>query len=170
MELEDSKNALFADPNAYIQRVKDQKQTKKIVFSEPYENVPNYYINNGFKKGQCDCVKTPKKDCECNKKDDKKSNCKNSFLSGLNIQSLMPLITMFSGGKGVDITKILSTFSAQNNGNNSLNTNPLLNAFSRPDLLKNISQIFVNKNQKTEDNQSKPKSTDCVINNFSRVE
>ena len=31
MELEDSKNALFADPNAYIQKVKDQKQTKKIV-------------------------------------------------------------------------------------------------------------------------------------------
>ena len=115
-------------------------------------------------------MKMPKKDCECNKKNEQKSSIKGNFFSGFNMQSLMPLISMFSGGKGLDITKILNTFSAQGNSNNSLNVNPLLNAFSSSDLLKNITQIFSSKKTKTDNNQSKPKSTDCIINNFSRVE
>ena len=169
MELEDSRNAIFSDPNAYIQRVDKPNKTKKIVFSEPYENVPNFYINNNFQKGECNCVKTPKKDCECDKKNEQKSNIKSNFFSGLNMQSLMPLISMFSGGKGLDMAKILSVFSAQNNSKN-INTDPLFGAFSNPDLLKNITQMFTNKKTKTDNIQSKPKSSDCIINNFSRVE
>ena len=58
MNLEDSRNALYCDPNAYIQKVKkiDKCEPRKVVFQEPYETLPNFYINNNFTKHNCDCV------------------------------------------------------------------------------------------------------------------
>ena len=59
MEFGDSRNALFTEPNAYIQKFKadcKNKEIKKIVFQEPYETLPNFYINNTFTKHNCDCV------------------------------------------------------------------------------------------------------------------
>lgn len=60
MEFEDSRLALFPEPNAYIQKFdKDckEKNIKKVVFQEPYETLPNFYINNNFTKHGCDCIK-----------------------------------------------------------------------------------------------------------------
>ena len=59
MEFGDSRNALFTEPNAYIQKFNadcKEKEIKKIVFQEPYETLPNFYINNNFIKHKCDCV------------------------------------------------------------------------------------------------------------------
>ena len=51
MEFEDNKNAMFCDPNAYIQNFNNnKKETRKVVFQEPYECLPSRYINNNFKK------------------------------------------------------------------------------------------------------------------------
>ena len=51
MENEDSRNALFCDPNAYIQNFKNnKKQTEKVVFQQPYEHMSNFYIDNEFSK------------------------------------------------------------------------------------------------------------------------
>ena len=78
MEFEDSRLALFPEPNAYIQKFnKDckEKGIKKVVFQEPYETLPNFYINNNFTKHGCDCVakhnnhsnsKYANFDCNCN--------------------------------------------------------------------------------------------------------
>ncbi|MBR1987597.1 MAG: hypothetical protein IKA36_01015, partial [Clostridia bacterium] len=60
MEYGDSKEALFVEPNAYIQNFSKEKTgTKKVVFSEPYETMPNYYINNNFHKKQCEYREKP---------------------------------------------------------------------------------------------------------------
>ena len=66
MDFEDNLNSLYCDPNAYIQRFEKEEKAKKIVFQEPYECLPNFYINNDFKKHDCDCVKRNAKDCNCN--------------------------------------------------------------------------------------------------------
>lgn len=77
MEFEDSRNALFCDPNAYIQKIekRDKCEPRKVVFQEPYDNLPNFYINNNFKKGDCNCISDNSKnhnsnsnnhDCNCN--------------------------------------------------------------------------------------------------------
>ena len=52
--MEDSRFALFSEPNAYIQRFDNRKQEKKefdikkVVFQEPYEVLPDYHIKNDF--------------------------------------------------------------------------------------------------------------------------
>lgn len=86
MEFEDSRFALFAEPNAYIQKAqnveKKEKERKKIVFQEPYEILPNFYVNNNFTKQDCDCVKKnkhcdiyPKPHHECNHSISNNTNC-----------------------------------------------------------------------------------------------
>ncbi len=59
MSFKDNSSALYSDPNAYIQRC-ECADTKKVVFSEPYETMPNFYLNNNFKKGDCSCNKKDK--------------------------------------------------------------------------------------------------------------
>jgi len=60
MEFEDSRFAIFADPNAYIQNFNmpdcAEKEIKKIVFQEPYETLSNFYLNNNFTKHDCGCI------------------------------------------------------------------------------------------------------------------
>ena len=58
MNFEDSRNAIYCDPNAFIQKQapKEECKRKKIVFQQPYESMPAFYINNNFKKRDCDCV------------------------------------------------------------------------------------------------------------------
>ena len=60
MENQENLSTPYADPNAYIQHCNPPKKTKKIVFQEPYENMPNFYIDNNFKKGSCSCIPKPK--------------------------------------------------------------------------------------------------------------
>lgn len=54
MSFKDNSGLLYADPNAYIQRC-ECGERKKVVFSEPYETMPNFYLNNNFKRGDCSC-------------------------------------------------------------------------------------------------------------------
>ena len=58
-------NNLYCDPNAYIQNCKQNCPPKKVVFSEPYQQLPNFYLDNNFKRGSCNCVPNPNKPCNC---------------------------------------------------------------------------------------------------------
>ena len=60
MSFKDNSGLLYADPNAYIQRC-ECGERKKVVFSEPYETMPNFYLNNNFKRGNCSCNKPDNK-------------------------------------------------------------------------------------------------------------
>ena len=70
MENEDSRNALYCDPNAYIQNynltIQNKKRPSKIVFQEPYERLPSFYLNNNFSKHKCDCVSKLKRESDIN--------------------------------------------------------------------------------------------------------
>lgn len=164
INMEDSRNALFVEPNAYIQKFnKEEKGIKKVVFQEPYECMPNYYIDNNFKKGNCDCVSKPKDDCLKGKE---KNDCQNNQ-GGFNFQSLLPILSMLGKGGGTDFSQITSLL---NGGTNSMNLISTL--LSNKDGLSNILNIFKggglnssNKNKKTQ-----IKSTDFEIKNYTRVE
>ncbi len=82
MEIEDSRNALFCDPNAYIQKLdnKDKCEPRKIVFQEPYEQLPNFYLDNNFTKHNCSSV-SPKQH---------KNNSLNSYRNHNNNYSNQP--------------------------------------------------------------------------------
>lgn len=64
MSFVDNSNNLYADPNAYILGCKSCKP-QKVVFSEPYETLPNFYIDNNFTRKNCSCVPNPNKPCAC---------------------------------------------------------------------------------------------------------
>lgn len=186
--MEDSKNALFVEPNAYINHFnkKDKcevKPIKKVVFSEPYDCMPNFYFNNHFEKGDCDCVSNVhQQNCKCNDKNINKNhscdcnqnhdcncsqnhNCKNHNKSnfGFDIKNLMPILSgLNKGGSGIDFNSISSLFS----GNGGFDFSKLL---SNPDLIKMAMSLFSGKNKKT-----KPKEeiicTDYEIKRYTKVD
>lgn len=181
MEFEDSRNALFAEPNAYIQNFNKKEKPKKIVFSEPYECAPNFYINNDFKKKECNCISKDRKDCHDNHDYNKNCGCENkknhsdcncsqqnntgkNFLSGFNLQSMLPLLGMFNkgGSGGVDLANIMSMFGVK--GENNMLTNLLGNK----DMLSNITSLFSPKKEKLEIKKIQP--TDIDIKNYTKVE
>lgn len=163
MIVEDSRNALFVEPGAFIQSYqkadngnKEKKGIKKIVFQEPYDCLPNFYINNNFKKGNCDCVPKPKP------KQEKKQIC-----SPFDLKSLAPLLGSFN--KGVDFGKILSLFSG--GGSNSNSSNLLTNLLSNKNLLSNVLSIFNTKKTNASSSQKKDiKTTDIPIKDYTRVD
>jgi len=163
MEFEDSRNALFSDPNAYIVKPKNKDNCKKVVFAEPYENVPNFYINNNFKKLE-------KCNCDCNSKTDlnktfKENKLKNSnFLSGLNLQSLMPILSMFGGGN-IDFSK-LTNFIKTDSQSGII---PLITSLLSNKELPSMLNMFNNSNSKQK-TKKEIKSTDYEINSYTRVE
>ena len=80
MDYEDSRLALFPEPNAFVQnydKVDKNKEIKKIVFQEPYETLPNFYINNNFTKNNCDCAKRPNSH-DCNQCKNYSNYCDNN--------------------------------------------------------------------------------------------
>lgn len=80
MEFEDSRNALFCDPNAYIQRfdVENKCKPKKVIFQEPYESLPAFYLDNNFIKHECDCVLKHKHDNNYNHGNKQDMHCNHS--------------------------------------------------------------------------------------------
>lgn len=158
--MEDSKNALFVEPNAYInnfnveQKPFEHKQTniKKVVFSEPYDCMPNFRINNNFKKRNCDCVKPHKPPQDCNKKQ-----------GGFNFdfKTFLPLLAKLNLGGNSNmnsITNLLSNFGS------NFDFNKL---FSNPELIQTMLKMF-----------NKPKNftqkeeiicTDYEIKNYTKV-
>ena len=158
MEYEDSRNALFVEPNAYVQnfRVKEEKkERKKIIFSEPYECLPPYHINNNFKNKGCDCVSKPKEKCE--------PKPKQNFFN-FDFKSMLPLISSF-GGKGFDLGNITKMLA----GNETNSLGLISNLLSNKESLGNILNIF--KGGKSEMSKTKEiKSTDFPIKDYIRVE
>ena len=168
MEFEDSRNALFCDPNAYIQKVekRDKCEPRKVVFQEPYEQLPNFYLDNNFKRGDCDCIQK-KKDTQ------KQDNQTSQNLFGFDLKNLMPILGMFNKSGGADFSQIAKLLNNSNNSN-AESSNPMsmiFNLLSNSGGLTNILNLFkggiFNKKQAT---KKEIKSTDFQIKNYTRVE
>lgn len=84
-----------------------QKPPQKVVFSEPYESVPNFYLNNNFKKGNCDCIPKPKPKCPPPKPP-----------FSFDLKNILPLLSgLFKGGSGAGgIGNILSILNQNSSG------------------------------------------------------
>lgn len=158
----DSRNALFVEPNAYIQNFNSKKETKKVVFQEPYECLPNYYINNNFKKGGCECVEPKKKhedSCNCGANKNDKDN-----KLGFDLKNILPLFAGLNKGQNgfSNISQILSNKDGFNFGN-------IIQTFLKnPNSLNNVLNLFTGKS-KLENNKQKIETTDYPIKNYTRV-
>lgn len=178
MEFEDSKNAMYCDPNAYILNNEFKSSKKKIVFSEPYECLPNFYINNNFKKKNCDCVKNHKHNfCNCNKDnichdninhkdcEKPKNTPMNNMNFGFNLSNFLPILG--SLGKGGDIggiSKILSNFAK--NGKEE----GVMNFLNNPSILNSVMSLFKLGKSKTESHKKEIEPTEFEIKDYTRVD
>ncbi len=160
MENEDSTKALFCDPNAYIHHKPQKKDPpKKVVFAEPYECLPSYYIDNNFKKGDCDCVK-------CHKPE-KPPECKPEKSKGFDIKSLLPIFSLLGGNGGGEFSSLVSMLSPKANNEQGNPLNMISSLLSNSGGLNNILNIFKPKESK----EKRPlKTTDFEIKNYTRVE
>ena len=190
---EDSRNALFVEPNAYIQKYesKEKNNPQKIVFQEPYECLPNYYLNNNFKKGSCDCVLKNQNDkhksnlnnhdCNCNRINHQDNNCNNDNKArqsglGFDLKNLMPLFSLFNKGGGANFGQLVGLL---NNGNSRSGgmSNPMSlisGLLSNQDAMSGILNIFkgggLNLFTKKQSTKKEIKTTDFEIKNYTRVE
>lgn len=172
MEFEDSRFALFPEPNAYIQKVEKNKEPKKIVFQEPYECLPNFYMNNNFTKHNCDCVSKSKEngfkdninqhnnplninhDCKCNHENDVNKNhhhdnChhsqNSSKQSGFDLKSLLPLLGLFNKSGGADLGQLVGLLNNCANSQSSNTLNPMgiiSNLLSNKETMGGILNLF----------------------------
>lgn len=171
MNIEDSRNALYCDPNAFIQKQSNKKQEhKKIIYQEPYESMPAFYIDNNFKKGNCECV--PQKKEKNIKHEESKCECisKQNKSLGFDLKNFLPLLGMFNKGGGADLSQIMSLLN--NNLQNSNNSNPInmiSSLLSNGGGLGNILKIFKG-GQKSKLAKKELHTTDFEIKNYTRVE
>lgn len=171
MEYEDSRNAIFCDPNAYIQGC-EHKQIKKVVFAEPYDCLPTFFIDNDFKKHNCDCVpkqKPPKLPC---------APSKPQF--NFDIKSLMPILIglLGKGNTNTDLTKMLSNLTNLDVNSSGFDMQKLISVVAQnPSILQNVLSLFKGKglsglfkkaNKTSTENTAK--QTDHIIKNYTRVE
>ncbi len=171
MEIEDNTNALFVEPNAYIQHFdgNESKKRKKIVFQEPYETLPNYYLDNDFKKPDRDCSLKPKPKPE-HKPEPKQSN-NSPFHFPFDLKSFFPLLAgLFKNGGGLsNIMSMLTGGKEKSNGNFDFSS--LLSNFTKGGELSNIFELFKgNSVSKTKSNKHELKETDFQIKGYTRVE
>ncbi len=163
MENEDSTKALYCDPNAFIHHKPQKKDPPmKVVFAEPYECLPSYYMDNNFKKGNCDCVK-------CNKPP-KPPESPPQKPKSFDIKNLLPLLGLFGGnvaGKTGDFSSILSLLSPNGGGEQVNPISMISSLLSNSGGLNNILNIFKPKENK----EKRPlKTTDFEIKNYTCVE
>lgn len=175
MEFEDSRNALFVEPNAYIQHFNKEKSTpKKIVFQEPYECLPNYYLDNNFNKHSCDCVhggckpnnkhdcvnsNNPQNNHDCNSNHEKPNNF-------LDFKNLAPLLGMFSKGNSGIMDIVSNLGKGGGSGFNLQNILGLLG--NNKNMLGNIMDLF-SKNKTSKEKSIDIPTTDYEIKNYTRV-
>ena len=162
---ESNLNALFEEPNAYIQRYDDcgykPNHIKKVVFSEPYENFPSYYIKEDFKKPKCDFCDKPKP----------KPKPQPKFPFSFDFKSLMPLLSMLGGKNKSNIGDLISILGSQSGDSNASKITSLL---QNKDLLSGALNLFkgggLNLFKQKKENQKQAKTTDFQIKNYTRVE
>ncbi len=181
MDFEDSRNALFPEPNAYIQRCdRDECHPKKVVFQEPYENLPRFYIDNDFKKGHCDCV--PKKKPHDNHHEH--DNCTpppaphGNNAPQFDFKSMMPLLSGLMGKGGGNMSSLMSMFTQNNSNANSTGfdmSNIISTVASNPSMMSGIMNMFKGGGlgglfNKKSSPKVEMKSTDICIKNYTRVD
>lgn len=175
MEFEDSKNALFVEPNAYIQKFDcdNKKEIKKVVFQEPYECLPNYYLNNNFKKKDCNCIKQhnacdkqKKEQCDCNKPNNVCKDGGNSF-GQFDFKNILPLFLGLNKG-GNDLSFITNMLS-NNKGDGFNFSNIISTVLQNPKGISNMLNIFKGGVSKKKQSTKQIKTTDFQIKNYTRV-
>ena len=138
---------------------------KKIVFQQPYENLPNFYINNDFKKGNCSCIPKPKPK--------PKPQCPpQNFGFNFDLKNLLPLLSGLLKGGGTSnfgniISMLNNSSNDKENANSNLGLSSLINTFSSSGF-SNILNLFKPKQNSNIKNEIK--STDFEIKNYTRVE
>ena len=170
MDYGDSRNALFVEPNAYIQGFKPKTEAKKIVFQQPYECAPSFYMNNDFKKGNCNCVPKPKKPCnqkqppcfnDCNQQPQQKSG-----LFDFDFKALLPILSLLTKGGEVDASNIASMLTSNKNSNPMGLISSLL---ANKDSFSNIFNILKGGGKTKDTEKEYLKSTDFEIKNYTKV-
>lgn len=130
------------------------KPIQKIVFSEPYDCMPKFIIDNAFKKGDCKCLPKPK---------GKPKKCAEQMGGNFNfdVKKFLPLLIKFMGGSSnsSEMSSLLS------NMDKDFNFSSLL---SNPDLLKNVVSLF-SSNKKTASKKEEIICTDYEIKNYTKV-
>ena len=188
MDFGDNTNALFPEPNAYIQNFNNREiEQKKVVFQEPYDRLPTFYIDNDFRKGDCDCIPKPKKH-------DNQPHYQNPF--PFDFKNFMPLLSSLGGNLGGGLNNILSSLggaglgniaslfgwqnqsqtNTQNNKNTEtnnenaggLNFSNILNSLGSNGL-GNIFNIFKNSSNSTSTPKTM-KSSDIIIKDYKRID
>lgn len=166
MEFEDSRNALFTEPNAYIQnnislQTEQIKKPKKIIFQEPYDCLPNYYLNNGFRKNE----ESKRKQLPIR---EEKTVEKSTNLPGFDFKNLLPMLGVLGGGSTSGLAGLLSSVMSEGNG---LDFTKLVSSLlQNKDDLSSILKLFTGKKNEIKMKQNKDlKSTDFEIKNYTRV-
>lgn len=167
MSYEDSRFALFSEPNAYpSNEVRVNVQTKKIVFSEPYDNWPKHYLNNNFKapkdknfnqkNNNFNSLNQPYQNNNINQQ-----NHNQGFGNFFNFQGLMPILSKLIP---TDFGGIVKAFSG-----NKTDFSSLLN---NPEIIKNAIGLLskFTKTKQTKKTNDMIKSTDFEIKNYTKVE
>ena len=189
MNFEDSRYALFSEPNAYVNKdVRVKTQAKKVVFSEPYETLPNYHINNNFNKKyqnkNAETIKNPKhfqnnENRNYQNNENRNQNAQNfhsnnsisnplSSLAGqFNLQGLLPLISKLFSSNANGLGNVLSVLNNQNNQGGGL-----ASLLSNPEVLNSAIGLFKNFNNKKPNKiiENKIKSTDFLIKDYVKVD
>ena len=139
------------------------------MFSEPYDCMPNFYFNNHFEKGDCNCVSNKEQkdcnnhnyqhDCDCHKN----SQCNNKSNFGFDIKNLMPILSSFNKGGvgGLDLNSISSLL-------NSAGGFDFSKLLSNPDLIKNVLSMFGGV-KRTIKHKEDVVCTDYEIKNYTKV-
>ena len=164
MEFEDNTKALFVEPNAYVQNIK-RNECQKIVFSEPYESVPNYYINNGFEKHDCKSVhNTSNKNNKCNNSNKHNGNKGFNFLNNFNLKSLAPMFSMFFKDGGFSLANIVNLL-----GSNGGNFSGVQSILQNKNLISTLTNML-NGGSNEKSSKNNLTETDFEIKNYVRVE
>lgn len=156
MNIEDSRNALFVEPNAYIQNYSRQDKTKtqatKVTNPLPYERI-----------GETPVWDNP------NKNNNNQMQQNNPSRSGFDMKNIMSLLGALGKGKS-DISGIMNLFGGMGQQKPRANSNGFADfistMLSNKDMLSTISNLFLKKN----DSSTSKEEGDFVINNYTKVD
>lgn len=177
MEYEDSRNALFVEPNAYIQHYDDKKKEqgiKKIIFSEPYESAPPMYYNSNHQNsgGGVESRGQTNSNFQNNQSQNNSnfSQPQNNFRQMFDFKNIMSLLGALGKGKSDlgGMMKLLGGNQGQEKSS-SMGLNSILSLLQNKDLLSGLLNMF-SKPKKNKSAENNEKSTDFVIKNYTRVE